>query len=75
MSHHRRDSGGDVVHVIPTNNPPPENWFPNVGDSAVWATEDDYNRVWAKPGIRTHQKWKGPEKISLIYGDWIDDIE
>ncbi|CAF2098978.1 BnaA05g35950D [Brassica napus] len=47
MSHHRRDSGGDVVHVIPTNNPPPENWFPNVGDSAVWATEDDYNRVWA----------------------------
>ncbi|CAH8359043.1 unnamed protein product [Eruca vesicaria subsp. sativa] len=45
--HHRRDSGGDVVHVIPTNNPPPENWFPNLGDSAVWATEDDYNRVWA----------------------------
>ncbi|CAH2034924.1 unnamed protein product [Thlaspi arvense] len=44
---HRRDSGGDVVHVIPTNNPPPENWFPNLGDSAVWATEDDYNRVWA----------------------------
>ncbi|KAF8107033.1 hypothetical protein N665_0128s0014 [Sinapis alba] len=47
MSHHRRDSGGDVVHVIPTNNPPPENWFPNLGDSAVWATEDDYNRAWA----------------------------
>ncbi|KAL9308042.1 Zinc finger CCCH domain-containing protein 12 [Arabidopsis thaliana] len=47
MSHHRRDSGGDVVHVIPTNNPPPDNWFPNLGDSAVWATEDDYNRAWA----------------------------
>ncbi|RID45926.1 hypothetical protein BRARA_I02620 [Brassica rapa] len=44
---HRRDSSGDVVHVIPTNNPPPENWFPNLGDSSVWATEDDYNRVWA----------------------------
>lgn len=21
------------------------------------------------------QKWKGPDKISLIYGDWIDDLE
>ncbi|KAJ0232809.1 Zinc finger CCCH domain-containing protein 12 [Hirschfeldia incana] len=47
MSHHRRDSSGDVVHVIPTNNPPPDNWFPNLGDTSVWATEDDYNRVWA----------------------------
>ncbi|XP_059444512.1 zinc finger CCCH domain-containing protein 12 [Corylus avellana] len=27
-----------------------------------------------RPG-RTHQKWKGPDKISRIYGDWIDDIE
>ncbi|GKV10678.1 hypothetical protein SLEP1_g22008 [Rubroshorea leprosula] len=24
---------------------------------------------------RTHQKWKGPDKISRIYGDWLDDIE
>ncbi|GLU05398.1 hypothetical protein SLE2022_225000 [Rubroshorea leprosula] len=28
-----------------------------------------------KPGQRTLQKWKGPDKISRIYGDWIDDIE
>ncbi|XP_061343853.1 zinc finger CCCH domain-containing protein 56-like [Gastrolobium bilobum] len=28
-----------------------------------------------RPGQRTHQKWKGPDKISKIYGDWIDDIE
>ncbi|KAI4328059.1 hypothetical protein L6164_020451 [Bauhinia variegata] len=28
-----------------------------------------------KPGQRAHQKWKGPDKISRIYGDWIDDIE
>ena len=20
------------------------------------------------------QKWKGPDKISLIYGDWIEDL-
>lgn len=24
---------------------------------------------------RTLQKWKGPDKISRIYGDWIDDVE
>ncbi|RDX77253.1 Zinc finger CCCH domain-containing protein 56, partial [Mucuna pruriens] len=28
-----------------------------------------------RPGQRTHHKWKGPDKISRIYGDWIDDIE
>lgn len=28
-----------------------------------------------RPGHRAHQKWKGPDKISRIYGDWIDDIE
>ena len=28
-----------------------------------------------KLGQRTHQKWKGLDKISRIYGDWIDDIE
>lgn len=26
-------------------------------------------------GQRPSQKWKGPDKISRIYGDWIDDIE
>ncbi|OAY24417.1 zinc finger CCCH domain-containing protein 12 [Manihot esculenta] len=28
-----------------------------------------------RPGQRTHEKWKGPDKISRIYGDWIDDVE
>ncbi|CAN0842911.1 Zinc finger CCCH domain-containing protein 12 [Linum grandiflorum] len=27
-----------------------------------------------RPGQRAH-KWKGPDKISRIYGDWIDDME
>ncbi|XVF11061.1 hypothetical protein REPUB_Repub07fG0237000 [Reevesia pubescens] len=31
--------------------------------------------VLQRPGQRTIQKWKGPDKISRIYGDWIDDIE
>ncbi|KAK8587402.1 hypothetical protein V6N13_086388 [Hibiscus sabdariffa] len=30
--------------------------------------------VLQRPGQRTLQKWKGPDKISLIYGDWIDDV-
>lgn len=28
-----------------------------------------------RSGQRALQKWKGPDKISRIYGDWIDDIE
>ncbi|KAM7531001.1 hypothetical protein LguiB_034411 [Lonicera macranthoides] len=28
-----------------------------------------------RTGQRPHQKWKGPDKISLIYGDWIEDLE
>ncbi|KAG9158093.1 hypothetical protein Leryth_000258 [Lithospermum erythrorhizon] len=28
-----------------------------------------------RPGQRELQKWKGPDKISKIYGDWIDDLE
>ena len=31
--------------------------------------------VLQRPGQRTLQKWKGPDKISRIYGDWIDDVE
>lgn len=31
--------------------------------------------VMLRPGERPLKKWKGPDKISRIYGDWIDDIE
>lgn len=32
--------------------------------------------VMQKPnGVKTQRKWKGPDKISRVYGDWIDDIE
>ncbi|KAF8379062.1 hypothetical protein HHK36_028489 [Tetracentron sinense] len=31
--------------------------------------------VTQRPGQRPLQKWKGPDKISRIYGDWIDDNE
>jgi len=29
----------------------------------------------ASNGVRVVRKWKGPDKISRVYGDWIDDIE
>lgn len=32
------------------------------------------SNVIQKPGQRIAQKWKGPDKISKIYGDWIDDL-
>ncbi|ERN00260.1 hypothetical protein AMTRI_Chr13g115660 [Amborella trichopoda] len=28
-----------------------------------------------RQGLKPFQKWKGPDKISRIYGDWIDDNE
>lgn len=28
-----------------------------------------------RQGQRSAEKWKGPDKISKIYGDWIDDVE
>ncbi|XAR54531.1 hypothetical protein NMG60_11029698 [Bertholletia excelsa] len=33
------------------------------------------SNVIPRTGQRPHQKWKGPDKISRIYGDWIDDME
>ncbi|XP_011092340.1 zinc finger CCCH domain-containing protein 12 isoform X1 [Sesamum indicum] len=33
------------------------------------------SNVIQKTGQRSTQKWKGPDKISKIYGDWIDDLE
>ena len=33
------------------------------------------SNVIQRTGQRPHQKWKGPDKISRIYGDWIDDVE
>ncbi|KAJ0228837.1 hypothetical protein HA466_0321540 [Hirschfeldia incana] len=48
---------------------------PDAGYQSGVALQRASSAVTQKPGIRTHQKWKGPGKISLIYGDWIDDIE
>ncbi|CAA0813625.1 Zinc finger CCCH domain-containing protein 12 [Striga hermonthica] len=32
------------------------------------------SNVGLRAGQRPMQKWKGPDKISKIYGDWIDDL-
>ncbi|KAF8101714.1 hypothetical protein N665_0201s0038 [Sinapis alba] len=31
--------------------------------------------AWKPNGVRVLRKWKGPDRISRVYGDWIDDIE
>ncbi|XP_031117591.1 zinc finger CCCH domain-containing protein 56-like [Ipomoea triloba] len=33
------------------------------------------SNITQRPGERPIQKWKGPNRISKIYGDWIDDME
>ncbi|KAK2662542.1 hypothetical protein Ddye_001116 [Dipteronia dyeriana] len=45
------------------------------GDYHVGVPSQRSSMVIQRPGQRAHQKWKGPDKISRIYGDWIDDIE
>ncbi|CAA7024859.1 unnamed protein product [Microthlaspi erraticum] len=64
---HRRDSGSDAVHVIPTNDPPPEIRFPNPGDGSVRATEteDHYSRVWAVNSDGTESPSKKTRGSSL----------
>ncbi|KAE8657246.1 Zinc finger CCCH domain-containing protein 12 [Hibiscus syriacus] len=52
--------------------------IPSVSHSDVYhlgVTSQWTSIVLQKPGQRTLHKWKGPDKISRIYGDWIDDIE
>ncbi|KAG6521601.1 zinc finger CCCH domain-containing protein 56-like [Zingiber officinale] len=34
-----------------------------------------FSSVVQRQGQRSMEKWKGPNKISKIYGDWIDDFE
>ncbi|WJX87794.1 hypothetical protein P8452_69948 [Trifolium repens] len=51
---------------------------PPIGQSDIYHIGVPSQRpsiVSQRPGQRAHQKWKGPDKISRIYGDWIDDFE
>ncbi|TXG54284.1 hypothetical protein EZV62_019540 [Acer yangbiense] len=45
------------------------------GDYHIGVPSQRSSMVIQRPGQRAHQKWKGPDKISRIYGDWLDDIE
>ncbi|KAL8142680.1 hypothetical protein V2J09_015712 [Rumex salicifolius] len=42
---------------------------------AGFPSQRPYNVMQQVGGQRSSQRWKGPDRISKIYGDWIDDIE
>ncbi|CAK9144914.1 unnamed protein product [Ilex paraguariensis] len=57
------------------NTVPPLTSVPHLDSYHVGVPPQRLSNVIPKVGQRPHQKWKGPDKISKIYGDWIDDIE
>ncbi|GFZ17135.1 zinc finger (CCCH-type) family protein [Actinidia rufa] len=72
----------EVKHgVVPSKTPvdtvvasftpiPHSDGFHNIG-----VLSQRLSNVIQSTGQRTRQKWKGPDKVSRIYGDWFDDIE
>lgn len=80
-----RDSSSVPVENKPPSGVPPKTpadtvvaSVPSVPHSDVYQFGVPSQRssiVIQRPGQRAHQKWKGPDKISRIYGDWIDDNE
>ena len=58
----------DTVVGSMTSVPPSDGYHMGVPSQRL-------SNVIQRTGQRPHQKWKGPDKISRIYGDWIDDIE
>lgn len=85
METEARDSSSVPVENKPPSGVPPKTpadtvvaSVPSVPHSDVYHIGVPSQRssiVIQRPGQRAHQKWKGPDKISRIYGDWIDDIE
>ncbi|KAG4171412.1 hypothetical protein ERO13_A12G207600v2 [Gossypium hirsutum] len=49
--------------------------IPSVPLSDLGVPSQRTSIVLQKPGQTTPHNWKGPDKISRIYGDWIDDFE
>lgn len=60
------DAAIGVVTIIPHTD--------NSYLSAAVPSQKLSNVMIQKTGQRPHLKWKGPDKISKIYGDWIDDL-
>ncbi|KAL3622116.1 hypothetical protein CASFOL_033527 [Castilleja foliolosa] len=55
---------------------PAKTWVDGVvHHSDGYHTSQRLSNAVQKDGRRSSQKWKGPDKISKIYGDWIDDLE
>lgn len=65
--------GGGMPSRTPSD--PAAASVPQIPVSDIYHSQRTSSIVLQSPGQRTLQKWKGPDKISLIYGDWIDDIQ
>ncbi|KAG8363317.1 hypothetical protein BUALT_Bualt19G0009800 [Buddleja alternifolia] len=53
---------------------PPITSVPHSDGYHIGVQSQRLSNVIQKTGQRPTQKWKGPDKISKIYGDWIDDL-
>lgn len=53
---------------------PAKTWVDTVVASENYHSGVPPQRLSNVTGHRPMQKWKGPDKISKIYGDWIDDL-
>ncbi|KAL3497814.1 hypothetical protein ACH5RR_040546 [Cinchona calisaya] len=61
-------TGPDAVVAAVTPIPHPDGYH-------IGVPAQKLSNVTQKTGMKPHLKWKGPDKISKIYGDWIDDLE
>ncbi|KAL6968962.1 hypothetical protein U1Q18_019133 [Sarracenia purpurea var. burkii] len=67
---------GAVTSKTPADNAvAPVTSVPHPDGFHIGIPSQRLSNVIQRTGLRPHQKWKGPDKISRIYGDWIDDVE
>ncbi|EPS63418.1 hypothetical protein M569_11366 [Genlisea aurea] len=70
-------SKNTVESAVAAGNNLPPSAPPPLSDSGCYhiggAPQRPSNTI-QRSGFRPAQKWKGPDKISKIYGDWIDDL-
>lgn len=71
-----KQGGGGFPSKVPADNVVmTTNSIPHSDSQHIGIPSQRPAPIIPRPGQRIHQKWKGPDKISRIYGDWIDDIE
>ncbi|PKI46872.1 hypothetical protein CRG98_032683 [Punica granatum] len=71
----KQGGGGVPMKALTDNEVTAVNSVPHLDVYHMGVPSQRTAIILQRPGQRAHQKWKGPDKISRIYGDWIDDIE